>query len=295
MTDPYTEATRNERRGIPTFVKVILVTGGLFAAAFVTLAVVGIIYARKMADEWVDYSETMFEDLELDATTAEAVANMAEAFIGDEVQITQADFDGSALTLRHSGQGGDFHIDLSDLEDWASEMETFLEREIENGVVIEGAGDESGGWLRVSGRNGRNILEMRGDEDGGTLRIRGPRTDTRLGLGDDATRIPSWVPIPPDASVRKHLFSGDTDEATFGGVALKVDADGRSVYDWYTDNLPNAGFGVSRSQMHWDDRRKRGKIFARTDGLTQDRELFVLVGDSGERGSSVVLMHKVER
>ena len=216
MTDPYTEATRNDRRGMPTFLKVILVTGGLFAAAFVTLAVVGIIYARKMADEWVDYSETMFEDLELDATTAAAVANMAEAFIGDEVQITQADFDGSALTLRHSGQDGDFHIDLSDLEDWASDMETFLEREIENGVVIEGAGDESGGWLRVSRRNGRTILEMRGDEDGGTLSIRGPRTDTRIGLGDDANRIPNWVPVPPDASVRKHLFSGETDKATFG-------------------------------------------------------------------------------
>ena len=295
MTDPYTEATRNERSGIPTFAKVILVAGGLFAAAFVTLAVVGIIYARKMADEWMEYSETMFEDLEMDATTAEAVANMAEAFIGDEVQITQADFDGSALTLRHQGQGGDFHIDLSDLEDWASEMETFLEREIENGVVVEGATDESGGWLTVRRRNGRTILEMRGDEDGGTLRIRGPRTDTRIGLGDDAKRIPNWVPIPPDASVRKHLFSGETDKATFGGVALTVESDGRSVYDWYRDNLPEAGLGTSKSQMHWDVRRKRGKIFARSDGLTRDREMFVLVWDNGERGSSVVLMHKVER
>ena len=295
MTDPYREATHHERRGIPTFAKVILVTGGLFAAALLTIAVVGAIYARKMAEEWVEHSETVFERLEMDASTAEVVANMAEAFIGDEVQIDQADFDGSALTLRHGGQDDHFQIDLSDLEGWASEMETLLEREIEKGVRIEGATDESGGWLTVSRRNGRTILEMRGDENGGTLSIRGPRTDARVELGDAADRIPNWVPIFPDASVRKHLFSGETDKASFGGVALKADADGRSVYDWYTDNLPDAGLGVSKSQMHWDVRRKRGKIFARSDGLTRDRELSILVWDNGERGSSVVLMHKVER
>lgn len=295
MTDPYTEATRHERRGLPTFAKVILVAGGLLAATLVTIAVVGVIYARKAADDWIDRFETAFEDMELDGTTAEAVANMAETVLGDELQIAEGDFGASALTLRGEANGADFDIDLSGLDEWVSDMETLIEQGIEDGVRIEGETDESGGWITVRRTNGRGILELRGDESGGILRVYGPRTETRIGLGGDADGIPGWVPVHPDARIHKHLFSGDSRKGSFGGVALSAEADARHVFDWYTDNLPRAGLGVSRSRMNWDARRKRGKIHARSDGLARNREMFVLIWENEEGESAIVLMHKVER
>ena len=294
MTDPYTEATRHERRGLPTFAKVILVAGGLFAATILTVVVVGMIYARKMADEWTERLDTAFESVEVDATTAEAVANMAEAVLGEEMQFGEADLDVSSLTLRGEAGLGDIRVDLSGLDEWVADMETVIEQAIEDGVSLEGETDESGGWITVRRRNGRSILELRHDEGGGSVKVYGPRTDTRIGLGDEADKIPEWVLVFPDARVDKHLFSGDSRKASFGGVALSADADGKSVFDWYTDNLPGAGL-VSASRSHWDARRKKGKIFARSEGLSRNREIFVLVWDKEEGGSSFVLMHKVER
>ncbi len=239
MTDPYTESTRRQRSRMPAFAKVVLVAGGLFAVAIVALAVFGIALARKMADELLEIREPLFAAVEMDGAAAEALAEMAEAFIGEEVRITQASLAEGALTLRHDGQGANIRIDLSGLKDRGSSAEA--------------------------------------------------------GLGEYAKRIPNWVPVPPDASVRKHLFSVETDKATLGGVVLGSRSDGRSVYDWYRERLPRLGLGISKSQTRWDVARKRGVIRARSEGLVRDRELFAMVADQGERGSSIVLMHKVAR
>ena len=65
MSDPYTEATRHERRGLPTFAKVVLVAGGLFAATLVAVAVVGAVFARKAV------LEADLETMEFETTTTE--------------------------------------------------------------------------------------------------------------------------------------------------------------------------------------------------------------------------------
>lgn len=250
MSDPYTEATRRERKRIPTFAKVILVAGGLFAAAFVTLAVVGLLYARKMADDWMAHSDEAFADVEIDAGAAEALADV---------------FEGTALTL----QG-----------------------EV---IRIEGATDESGGWLTVRGRDGNTIVELRGRGEGGSLRIGGKSMKTWVDLGDEAGRIPSWVPLFPDARVQRHLFSGDSRKGSFGGVLLVADAEARSVYDWYAENLSRAGLEPAKARMHWDARKKRGRIMARSDNLDRNRQLLALVSENEDRGTSLMLIHGVER
>ena len=274
MTDPYREATRHERRGIPTFAKVILVTGGLFAAALLTIAVVGAIYARKMAEEWTteDEFEAVFEEMEF----------------------VEPDWDRGEVAVRMGNQDENIHFDLSDLGDWLEEgIESAVAEGIREGVSFEGRADESGGFLRVRNRDGRTVVELRGGDDGGELKVSGPRR-VRLGVGDDAAELPDWVPVHPDARVHKHLFSGDSPKGTFGVVAFKADEGAKGVYDWYVDNLPGAGLGVSPSNARWDHDRQRGRIHARSDGLTRERDLFLAVSGNGDGGSSFIVMHKVE-
>ncbi len=301
MTDPYTEATRHERRGLPTFAKVILVGGGLFAAALVTVVVVGTVYARRSAEELTRKLEAAFETMGSEAAgpaasaDVETLADLAESVEGGGV-IGRTDR--GAITLRAARSRGDLDIDLADLGDWVSEVETLIKEAVEDGFRIRGEADESGGWLTFSRSDGRTVLELYGDGQGAVLKFRSPRTDTRIGLGDEAAEIPEWVPVFPDARVSKHLFSGDSRKGSFGGgVALEADADARNVYDWYADNLAGAGLEPSESRTHWNSRRKRGKIHARSHGLARDREMVVLVRENEKAGagSLILLMHKVER
>ncbi len=334
MTDPYTEATRHERRGLPTFAKVILVGGGLFAAALVTAAVVGVIFARKAAEEWAEAAEEWaeadfetvetapaepFADVETLADLAEVLGAEAGVFARDsegsgrnmerarrdleraknDLERARRDLDQLVISLQHPRDGGDIDIDidLADIDEWVSELETLIEEAIEDGVRIEGHANVSGGRIALRRSNGRTIFELRGDEKGGVLKIHGPRRDTRVSLGNEADEIPEWVPVHPDARVHKHLFSGDSRKGSFGGVMLEADADARNIYDWYADNLAEAGLETSESRTHWDSRRKRGKIHARSDGLARERELVVLVRENERAGagSLILVMHKVER
>ncbi len=294
MSDPYEEATRHDRRRLPTFAKVILVGGGLFAAALVTLAVVGLIFARKMADDFIEGADVTFAGMEFEATPAETFANMAESFLGEELAFVETDGADQSVTLRLADQTDDIHIDFSDLGNWLEEgIGSALEEAAAEGIRVDGRADNSGGFLRIRSNNGRTILEMRGDDKGGTLRITGPRRIS-LGAGEDAGRLPNWVPMHPGASV-EFVFSGDSRNVSMGGAVLKTDASPLQVYEWYVDNLPGAGFGISTSKTHFDRRRDRGRIQAEREGLGPDRKLAVMMSRDRDGQTSAFLMHRTER
>lgn len=295
MSDPYEEATRHDRRRLPTFAKVILVGGGLFAAALVTLAVVGMILARKVADDFVERADVTLAEMEFEATPAETFANMAESFLGEELAFVETDGTDQSVTLRLADQADDIHIDFSDLGDWLEDgLGSVLEEAATEGIRFDGRADESGGFLRIRSRNGRTILEVRGDDEGGTVRIRGPRERIRLEAGDEAGRMPGWVPVPPGASV-DFVYSGDSRKVSVGGAVLKTDASPLQVYEWYVENLPGAGFGISTSKSHFDHRRERGRIRAEREGLGPDRTLAVMMSRDRDGQSFAFLMHKTER
>ncbi len=295
MSDPYEEATRHARRRLPTFAKVILVGGGLFAAALVTLAVVGLIFARKMADDFIEGADVTFAGMEFEATPAETFANMAESFLGEELAFVETDGADQSVTLRLADQAEDIHIDFSDLGNRLEEgIGSALEEAAADGIRIDGRADESGGFLRIRSNNGRTILEVRSDDEGGVVRIRGPRDRVRLGAGDEAGRMPRWVPVPPGASV-DFVFSGDSRNVSMGGAVLKTDASPLQVYEWYVDNLPGAGFGISTSRTHFDRRRDRGWIQAEREGPGPDRKLAVMMSRGRDGQNSAFLMHRTER
>lgn len=295
MSDPYDEATRHDRNRLPTFVKVILVGGGLFAATLVTIAVVGLIFARRMADEIVERTEVTLEEMSFEGSPAETFANLAESVLGEELAFVEADGADQSVTLRLADQADDINIDFSDLGDWLEDgIESALEEAAAEGVRIDGRADESGGFLRVRSNNGRTILELRGNEEGGFVRIRGPRERVRIEAGDDARRLPGWVPVYPEATVQRR-FSTDSSKGSAGGAVMVSDANPRQVYDWYMDNLPGAGFGTSASKTRFDNRRERGRIFAERKGMGADRTLAVMMSRNQDGDSVVFLIHAEKR
>ncbi len=295
MSDPYEEATRHDRRRLPTFAKVILVGGGLFAAVLVTLVVVGMVYGRKMADDFMERGEFTLEEMNFEASPAETFANLAESVLGEDLEFVEAGEDGRLLTLRMANQDEAIHIDFSELEEWLEGgLESVVEDAVANGIRIDGRADDEGGFLRIRNNSGRTILEIRGDDQGGVVSIRGPRERIRLRAGEEAGRMPKWVPVPPGASV-EFVFSGDSRDVSMGGAVLKTDASPREAYEWYVDNLPGAGFGISKSKTHFDDRRERGMIQAEREGLGPDRKLSVMMSRDREGKGFVVLMHKTQR
>lgn len=295
MSDPYEEATRHDRSRLPAFVKVILVGGGLFAAALVTLAVVGLIFARKMADELVEQTDVVLEEMSFEASPAETFANMAEAFLGDELTMVETNGAEQSVTLRLADQSEEINIDFSDLGDWLEDgIESAIEEAVAEGVRIDGRADESGGFLRIRSNNGRTILEVRGDDEGGIVRIQGPRERIRLGAGDEARRLPRWVPVYPDATIERR-FSSDSRKGSIGGAVLKTDARPLEVYEWYIDNLPGAGFGTSASKTRFDHRRESGRIIAERKGMGADRKLAVMMSRTQDGDSFVFVLHMTER
>ena len=295
MSDPYEEATRHDRRRLPTFAKVILVGGGLFAAVLVTLVVVGMVYGRKMAEDFMERNEFTLEEMNFEASPAETFANLAESVLGEDLEFVEAGEDGRLLTLRMANQDEAMHIDFSEMEEWLEGgLESVVEDAVANGIRIDGRADDEGGFLRIRNNNGRTILEIRGDDQGGVVSIRGPRERIRLRAGEEAGRMPRWVPVPPGASV-EFVFSGDSRGVSMGGAVLKTDAGPREAYEWYVDNLPGAGFGISKSKTNFDDRRERGMIQAEREGLGPDRKLSVMMSRDREGKGFVVLMHKTQR
>ena len=317
MSDPYTEATRNERKKIPPVAKTLLVVGGLVAVAFVTFVVVAALFLKRQfeqvmtaefeqaAIEWQDDIDSDF--FASDAVTAEAVSNAAQALFGDEAQIGESDLELTGLNL--AGEG--LYFDLSNMDGLGAELERLVEEAAEKGIVIEGTiGSEgSSGRLQISCANCPTGLVVTGNEGGGSLRIFGGAADVagvlgadvadmlgadvRVDLGDEAAELPRWVPTYPRARLHKRLFSGERDGIEFGGVLHTSRTETASVYNWYEENLDAAkdGYGSTRLITKWNGRRKRGTLRA----VGGHRELFVMLWENTEGNTSIVTMHKTKR
>ncbi len=297
MSDPYAEATRHERKRMPTFAKAILVVGGLVAVAFVTIATIAtLLVKRQFEDMAMELENGPAFALASDATIAEAVSDAARSIFGEDVRINESDlafFDPSAA-------GQEIHIDMSGLEEGLAGLESGLEalvaESLEKGIRIEGSFREGAdSWLQIDCRDCPGRLELHADEEGGSLRIRGPGGSTRVDLGNEAARLPRWVPTYPGARLQKRLFSGERDGYRFGGVLHTSGAQAEEVYDWFEENLRSDLDGISNWNGVWKNHDNRGLIQVQSRSRSGTRELTVITWANDEGQSSIVTMHKMER
>ncbi len=265
MSDPYSEATRYDRRRLSPLARIMLILAGCFAVGLTTLVVVGMLVVRKASEVAAEYHED----------PAETIAEMAEFFAGD-VTVVETDVEDEQVTLRF-GDGGELvTVDL------AQAVEQALE-----GIRFEGEADESGGRLSFQTSDGETRIELRGNDDGGFLHISSPDGDVLFGAGDEAADLPDWVPVYPGARVKDQLFSKRTETGRAGAVALTTEASAGDVVAWYADALEDEGF---ESVVVKGSRGDRGHLEV-TSGRDGERKLSVVAGRDHDGSGTIVLFY----
>lgn len=266
MSDPYSEATRYDRRRLSPLARIMLIVAGCFAVGLTTLVIVGMLVVRKASEVAADYHDH----------PAETIAEMAEFFAGD-VTVVATDSEDEQVTLR-VGDGGELvTVDLAQVVEQAME-----------GIRFEGEADESGGRLRIRTSDGETRIELRGGDDGGFLRISSPDGDVLFGAGDTAADLPGWVPLYPETRVEKQLFSKQTETGRAGAVALTTEASAGDVVAWYADALEEAGFEKSVLVMGRGDEHGRLQV---TSGRDDGRKLSVVAGRDHDGSGTIVLFY----
>ncbi|NNF28790.1 MAG: hypothetical protein HKN73_16315 [Gemmatimonadetes bacterium] len=275
--DPYAEVNRRDRKsGLSPVGWFFVVLGGFFTLGFMSLVGLGLFMARQ--------ASSVLEDLREDPTGT--FVELAE-FVDEDVEVVDADEGDGTVTLRVRETGDLVSVDLSQLP-------SMLGGESNEAVRFNGEADESGGVLTIQTPGGETRIELRGDEAGGFLRISTPDDDMHFGAGGEASSVPDWLPVHPDARVQKGLFSAATDDGRVGAVLYRIDEDPKAVLEWYQDQMPEGGFRVSSSSTTSRDGRVEGKIEwdARAGG--DEREVSVAVGSDDEDEGFLLLFYREE-
>ena len=288
MSDPYFEATRKTGNGMPTWGKILLAFGGLSAAAFAVLLVLGV----RAVDELGDVLGS-----ELTGSPTEVFADMTKNVLGDDVTIVTEDQPVGQVALRLGEEGSEVPVDLSDFGGFVDEGLTMIQEGVDKGVRFEGHADESGVSVTVRGPGGRALFELEGDEDGGFMRVTGEDGEVFFGLGDEAARAPGWLPIYQRARVQKQLFSYDSGDAKSGGLILVADDDPEKIFEWYVEKLRD-GEGPVRPRKSSHStvfNRYRARIEA-DDGRPGGTGTAILISrEDGKEETAIMVVYKEVR
>ncbi|MCY3547334.1 MAG: hypothetical protein OXH51_16340 [Gemmatimonadetes bacterium] len=266
MSDPYSEATRYDRRRLSPLAKIMVIVAGCAALGMTALFVVGLLFVRKASDRAADFREN----------PAEAFAEMAERF-ADDVTVVETDEGAERVVVRFGDEGEQVTVDLAQALD-----------RIREGVRFEGEASESGGRIRLRTADGETRIELRGDGDGGFLRIESPDGEMRFRAGDEAAELPNWVPVYPGARVRNLLFSHKSDTGRAGAAVLSTDAAVGDVVTWYEDRLDGAGYSTSVVVVGPD--RGRLEVTSGGDG-DEARKLSVVAGRDDDGSGLIFLLY----
>ena len=296
MSDPYYEATQRDRRGLPLWGKILLGMGGVAVVAFIAIVVAGVLFVRNMVDEVGTELEAMLPPA-TDATPAEVFADMTENVLGDEVTIVAQDESRGRVTLSVSGK--EIDVDLSDFGEWVGEGLDVIQEGIRHGIHYEGKIDESVQLVRASSADGSFSFVARAGEDGGFLSI-SSGTPLNVSVGDDAARIPGWVPVYPGARVHEQLFSYRSEIRSFGGVVLVSDDGPEKIRRWYEENIgEGSSVRVSTSTKQKGDGvpgtpKYRARIVA-NDGKQGGSNVSIVVTQEGDEETVIMVVYKEKR
>ena len=276
MSDPYREATRNQRsRGMSPVAKVVMIVGGLFVTLLTAMVLVGLFVAKRISDEIGDFREE----------PAATLANMMDR-LGADVSVVSSSEDEGQVVLRVGG-GELVTLDISESAEQDQEAS-------EPGVRFDGEAGRGGGVVRVDTESGRTTVELRGGEDGGFLDIStaGGR-ELRFGAGTGSSALPDWIPLYPGAELGKRQFSAAIDRGSLGGAVYTSDATPDEIFEWYRDALDGhvtrhsfvgvGADGVEKASIEasaWEDETRELTLHIATDD--DGRSVLAITYRSGE-------------
>lgn len=140
MSDPYSEATRYDRRRLSPLARIMLIVAGCFAVGLTTLVIVGMLVVRKASEVAAEYHEHPAEYHEHPAETI-----VGELVTADLAQAVEQAMEGIRFEGEADESGGRIRIRTSDgetrIELWGSDDGGFLSISSPDGEMLFGAGD----------------------------------------------------------------------------------------------------------------------------------------------------------
>jgi hypothetical protein len=152
---------------------------------------------------------------------------------------------------------------------------------------------DDGGFLTIDSDDGGVRFDLTRGEDGGRLEVRTDDGETlRLGFGESARRIPSWVPRmdgfpePP-----RPVYSLDGTEGELGAVAWEGDTSIEEILSFYKDRLEADGYRMDAEHRRSDTDLDEGSLWARDESSGR----MVFVAAHRRDGTTKVLLGYGER
>lgn len=253
-----------------------------------------------------DPSEALLEDVfsgSLRSLDRAALPGSAP-FRGDASE-RPADGRRSSLTLR--GDDGDVRFDLTRGDDGGSlvvrsdegEVRFDLTRTDDGGFLTIDSDDGSaridlvrsgdGATLTIDSDEGRVRFDLSGGEDRARLEVRTDGDEVlRLGIGDDAREMPSWVPrVDGMPRAPRPVYSLASGEGTLGGVAWRSDRPAADVIERFRALLENQGYDIRAEHDRSGDGLDGGSLWARDEG--SERLVFVVAHEDADGETRVLL------
>ena len=283
MTDPYREATRHERTGLPTVAKVFLIGGGLLAAAAVALVIWASVAVDRMVEDIAKVTEISLE--------------------GSPVIVTEGAVAVDAVTTELAEhREGAVHTGYSVAPKLATAMATALDAMVtEHGFSARA---DKGSRLAFSvvppdgirfGMSFPGATEVLDKVALGELRFADVNRDRRALKGGE----PDWVPVHPEA---RRYGSSFFRRAGFslGVTILLADAGAHDLLNWYKEEADRAGLGsasvlITSPRDAADGSQPASRLdIHRFAAVSGDRFLTVLVTEDGYGDSLLVVMFRSE-
>ena len=215
---------------------------------------------------------------------------MAKSVFGD-VKVEPMDEAGH-LALSIGEDGEQIEVDFSDLEDWVDQGVSVLRESMTGGIQFDGETGDEGFRVRLRSPDGSAVLEAKIDDEGGLLRISDEAREAFLGVGEEAVRMPRWVPVYPGAEVHKKLFSYNTGDVSSGGIVLSSEAGGEEIREWYEEQLgEGSAVKVSTASSRGNGERYRARIVG-DDGEDGGSRISIVVSQDGDENALIMVVYK---
>lgn len=196
------------------------------------------------------------------------------AFANPDLELVGTDDEAGTVTFRNTREGKEFTVDYEDIKDGRLTIRTE-----EGEITFDATQTKDGGTLTIRGPDGETRMTFDGDEDGegGQLTIQGPDGELRFGASQDLEKVPSWVPLYPEATSTAAGFTTSSNEVEAGLLTIKTDKGTETVMEYYQEKLEDEGYEVRHHTM-----TVNGQTHATVTGEKEGRNVNVVIGREGE-------------
>ena len=138
--------------------------------------------------------------------------------------------------------------------------------------------DISEGKFSITTGDGEKVgIDVSGGEHGGTMKVETGKGTATFGAGEDAAKVPDWIPLYPGATFEGQ-GSMELNGARHGTFTLRSDAAAADLVSFYKDKM--SGLGLQVQSLSMDMSNAQGTML---NGTSEKRTLSVSVGSENGR------------